>query len=201
MQRTWLFLAPALADNPQSCWTRTRACAITSQRRSVRHRWDNLARASCASGNLWVSFSVQTHESVSAVLSSGIFWLQMCRDTLWCLCKAEERGNWRVWGSGMARWVDPYSIAHISLLHALLAGDTVTGQVLAIQGLWNCTHTCTHLCLKDLFWLLMFLLLATMCSVLILILGPAENSNILLEHIFPNTVVLTSASTLWKGKI
>lgn len=46
----------------------------------------------------------------------------------------------------------------------------------------------------------MFHLLPTVCSAFILILGPAKISNILLEHTFPNTVVLTLVSTLQKGQ-
>lgn len=46
----------------------------------------------------------------------------------------------------------------------------------------------------------MFHLLPTVCSAFILILGPAKISNILLEHTFPNTVVLTLVSALQKGK-
>lgn len=129
-----------------------------SQHRFVRHRWDNPGRTSHGSNNLWITFSIQTYESVFAVLSSGMFWLQMGRDSLWRLCEGEARGNWRVWRSSMVHWVDSYLIAHISLLQVLLVSDTVKGRAVAIQGLWNCTHTCTHLCLKDLFWLLIFLL-------------------------------------------
>lgn len=168
-----------------------------SQHRFVRHRWDHPGRTTHGSNNLWINFSIQTYESVFGVLSSGMFWLQMDRDSLWCPCEGEGRGNWRVWGSSMVRWVDSYSIAHISLLQVWLVSDIVKGRAVAIQGLWNCTH----LCLKDLFWLLIFLLSPTVCSVLILILGPDGNSNIPLEPISPNTVVLTLVSTLWMGKI
>lgn len=35
----------------------------------------------------------------------------------------------------MVRWVDSYSIAHISLLQVWLVSDIVKGRAVAIQGL------------------------------------------------------------------
>lgn len=93
-------------------------------------------------------------------------------------------------------------------LQTLLVGDTVKGWVVAAQGLWNCPHTCTHLCLKDLVLVLMFLLLPTskrrnthQCTLVWSWFWAQLRIQTPAWAYLPTTVVVTSVSTLQIGKI